>query len=881
MSNYEINPIILCEKISHSIKNYILTTMSINSRFDKLKKDFVSLVEKKKFIEGPYVEGLPDFEKGRSLNELLLRNSGFLHNDFSNLPSIILDRKLHKHQDEALNLACKGKNIIVATGTGSGKTEAFLYPIIDKLLKEESNLYNPGVRVIIIYPLNALANDQLYFRIAPLICTQLQNKNLTFGRYTSDTKPNSSRKEMETEILKNKKIREIFGEKLPLNWLLTREEMLDRPPHILITNYAMLEHILLLPKNSALFQNNRLNTIILDEIHTYSGAQASEVALLIRKLKNKLGIKEGIQVFGTSASLAKGLEANHNLISFAKDLFGEDIHKVIRGRRVPNSKLVSNSKKFSIPLDSWIAIRDFLSTYLSESPVPDEDELIEAWNTILTEDGIPKLRNNSFKKALFEKFQNSREFAHIANILAERESISFKELASLIFNSTEKNDHLISYNALSTILYLGSIARESETSYSLLPCRYHVISNSINGLSVTIDNSNNGSYELKDSRIHFDEINKKYYFQLYTCRRCGQLFIEAFYDEENNIISNKSFSETGSYLERVVFMLNAQNTNIIREDEEGNSLENIGDDFKWFINTKTWQRVREDGPNVVTLIKVNTRKYDDERVSYVSACPNCGGKTTGAINEIITPFYPSNEALNSLITHIVIESLPKNKTNYNALLNGRKILAFSDNRQDAAYFAPFFQRTSNDIAIRSILKNTIYNKNGIIYFADLIYEVETYLKDNDAYVLFDIDGKIVTNTRKKTEILAGLITAELCTPIIKKISLEYLGILLVYYSNVKEIAEILKPLVGEEFHNDLIGIINFCLSTIRLQKAVSPIVNGLSLTEEEIFGVHCYKSSFQLYKESRTNYVKGFLPKENTSYQNIRTGLATIKWTKS
>ncbi len=100
----------------------------------------------------------------------------------------------------------------------------------------------------------------------------------------------ATRNDEEAKIRDNERLMTLLGGRIPGNWLLTREEMLANPPKILLTNYAMLEHLLLLPRNAPLFKHSTLQTIVLDEIHTYSGAQATEVAFLLRKLKTRLGI---------------------------------------------------------------------------------------------------------------------------------------------------------------------------------------------------------------------------------------------------------------------------------------------------------------------------------------------------------------------------------------------------------------------------------------------------------------------------------------------------------------------------------------------------------------------------------------------------------------
>lgn len=877
-NKFEINPVELAAKIEESVKRYILTVMGLNSNYPKLSDAFKKLIMGKKLLKGPYVEALPDFEKGKPIEKLLIKNGGFLHNDFENLPDNILKRKLHKHQEEALKLAANSKNIIVATGTGSGKTETFLFPIIDKILKEGDAL-SRGVRALIIYPMNALANDQLYFRIAPLLTNQLKNTNITFGRYTSDIKPGVSRTEIISELKQNNKLMEVLNNDIPGNWLLTRDEMLRNPPNILITNYAMLEHILLLPKNRGLFQYSQLNTIVLDEIHTYSGAQASEVAFLLRKLKNYLGINQGIQVFGTSASLASEEDADVNLKKFASDLFGESVHEIIRGKRIPHSKLESNAnKRFKLQMNEWLEIGEFLGCYREVNE--NNTSIINDWNEYFYSNEIPKIEGDNFKQALFKVFYKNDELCKISDILANNQIISFESLCDEIFSDSSDNkaDKL---KALSAIFYLGMLAKENEFSYPLLPCRYHISVNSINGISVSLGNSDEGWIELRDERVGYDENTDTPYFQLFTCRRCGQPYIEAFYDDTNNNISNRSFSKEGSYLERVVFKLGNKNENLINEDPEGDALIENSNIDKWVIDTNTWRRIRTENTNTVSLIKVEMKNKEDERLAYVTSCINCGSSARGAIPEILTPFHPGNEALSSLITHIVIESVP-GEDNTELPLSGKKILTFSDNRQDAAYFAPFFQRTSNDIAIRSAIRNTIYERNDKIPLTEFHYEIKNYLIENDSYILFDENGDLITNNHKKEEVLAGLITAELCTPISRRLSLESLGILRADYEGINKIAEEIESYVPEKNRKHILEIIKFCLDTMRLSKAISKPSFNVDLTDEFYFGVHSYKSTFEIYKTNSTKHIHGFIPQEGTNRMNIRTKflINSLGWKK-
>ena len=142
-----------------------------------------------------------------------------------------LDRPLYVHQETALLKCLAGKNIVVSTGTGSGKTESFLYPILCELAKEkEEGTLNPGVRALIIYPMNALANDQVE-RLRDILddCPEI-----TYGSYTGQTRHKLSDALNEYKILNS-------GRLPKENELISRDQMIDTPPNILTTNYAMLE----------------------------------------------------------------------------------------------------------------------------------------------------------------------------------------------------------------------------------------------------------------------------------------------------------------------------------------------------------------------------------------------------------------------------------------------------------------------------------------------------------------------------------------------------------------------------------------------------------------------------------------------------------------
>lgn len=518
----ENNPLILYRNLRDTLKRYIPTTLPISRNYPKLKQEFQNLLDKEELVKGPYIEALPDFEKGALLRNLLINNNGFLHNAFSQLPDSLLERALHSHQQEALISACRDKeSLLVATGTGSGKTECFLYPLAHQLLSDPDP-EEVGVRCLLIYPMNALANDQLYYRIAPLFGLQLAEQKISFGRFTSQIRANISRDEEESRLHENEKLMQALNGKIPSHWRLTREEMLERPPKILVTNYAMLEHLLLLPRNAPLFAHNSLKSIVLDEIHTYQGAQATEVAFLLRKLKNRLNIDRPLQVFGTSASLPTGTENDEKILSFAKDLFGENVHRVIRGTRTPHVRLQQKQDTlFNLDATAWCGIGKVLNQMIADDYIDQKE-----WSSLLDEEGIsnkvpPLNMDIPFCHSLEEVFAKNCEIRKVSEILNKGGALEFKKLAELVFGSNDEQ----ACAALSAIIHVGMLAKADDNGFPLLPGRYHIATNSIEGVSVLPSvTDSEGWSAIKTYRFYEDE--KGIYYPLLVCRKCGQPFIE-------------------------------------------------------------------------------------------------------------------------------------------------------------------------------------------------------------------------------------------------------------------------------------------------------------------------------------------------------------------
>ncbi len=322
----------------------------------------------------PLLELRPEYEgAGRSLADSAAAAGA--DPDLAALASLGLikgvpELELYRHQEEALHAGVqRGSHMVITAGTGSGKTESFLLPVLSSLLQESRTWRKDGqpggdwwsadkgkfvpqrsgggdraaVRTIILYPMNALVDDQLIRLRRALDSDAVRSwldehragNRFYFGRYTGSTPVTGSRSNSlaERELRRYLRATERRGEqarslaterndedlqffvpRLDGAEMRSRWDMADAPPDILITNYSMLNVLLLRERDSHFFDSTRAwlenpenqFTLVVDELHTYRGTAGSEVAYLLRNLKHRLGLDsrpDQFRVLAASASL--------------------------------------------------------------------------------------------------------------------------------------------------------------------------------------------------------------------------------------------------------------------------------------------------------------------------------------------------------------------------------------------------------------------------------------------------------------------------------------------------------------------------------------------------------------------------------------------------
>ncbi|MEG3439468.1 DEAD/DEAH box helicase [Pannus brasiliensis CCIBt3594] len=766
--NPYLNPIAVTEQPRQDLIRYLLTAYPL--RDPHLRYALRQQLEQPGTIwQYPYLEGSQPYRSANSIQQLI--ESGVLHPAIGDL-FIPANRSLYLHQERAVrSILEKRENIVVATGTGSGKTECFLIPILDTLLKEGENSLTKrrGVRVLILYPMNALVNDQVK-RLRQLLCRQ-KRPRIRFGFYTSRTEsePKQARKLLAEELkaysiedlrklfpleeLKSNRLeeREILLEeavkKVSAIQVLSREECWNDPPHILLTNYSMLEHMMIRPKErSEIFENSRdsFQFLIVDEAHTYNGATGTEVSLLLKRLKNAIGIEgEGkIRCIATSASLGdRSVDAA--VLQFAGQLFGEKFAGVIRGDRVTAQARLGEPYREDSATDR--PIREILST-LSLPPLTAS---LEEWSERLRQfvpvevlqsarEGIEAIESDNSDRSANDRTHRFLWFALKRNPLFHRlidilsrnpapwyEIARSSELWDSEIPETVGEDPAVQLQlekALAYLVQLGTLARENPDDLPLLPVRLHLLFRGLEGVYACINSACPGAVPDPDApdrppyygRLYLNEKHTcddcdSPVLELGSCRQCGQAYAFAALDK-NSRLETLPRSNLALQDNPKIYTLTTGALDSITEEEDNGEVE---EDL--FSAPKTFFIDRKDGwlgtPSPENFPPVTTepgfalawhRQKTDKKLEgcYLPKCAACGSRSirSRSINRFVT--Y-TDEPLQAMIDSL-FDLLPEPEEDRKKA-SRRKLLSFSDGRQDAAFFASDYQRNHTETIYRQMV----------------------------------------------------------------------------------------------------------------------------------------------------------------------------------
>ena len=513
------NVIEASRKITEEYKQYLSTMFDIaDPEYKKLFSDALS--KEGEFGTGPYLDVSDSFEKGMTIKALVEEST--ISGDFLKL-SKYKDMTLHHHQEETLRKSLQGGNMIVSTGTGSGKTECFTIPVLNELMREaeearkKGESLKPGVRAILVYPMNALANDQ----VDRLRKTLIDYPEITFGSYTGQTKYTEKTRgkiegAYEQYIRLNKKREDDIRLRTPLkNEILSRERMKKEPPHILITNYAMLEYLMLRPEDNVFFDGKYAKNwrfIILDEAHSYSGSTGIEVSMLLRRLQAKLApsLKRPIQFFLTSATLGDE-DSNEDVAKFAENLTGQQflVDNIVRAVRIKRQPV---SLTYKLDPDFY----GFVDKLIDDGY--EDAEIIKR-----TKEKYPniELNSNSLSAFLFDLLLKDKTYWKIKTWLNEP-----KNVVEICKEMSWNEDELSSFVEVAS--------RASKNGEKLFDSRYHSFLRASEGVFITLPPHKTLTLH-RVNKVVDDHKNEWRAFEAVTCKNCHALYLLG-YEKDHKLV---------------------------------------------------------------------------------------------------------------------------------------------------------------------------------------------------------------------------------------------------------------------------------------------------------------------------------------------------------
>lgn len=708
----QFNPIEVAEEIRTSYRDYIASTIHIDD--ENLQEQLTSILDKEAaFAKGPFLQATPPYTKGKTVRELV--DEGVLCRSMLCLGGgdsrkFNPDRPLYLHQVRAIRKAAQGHNYAVVTGTGSGKTECFLLPIVNDILTEfERDGSSAGIRAILLYPMNALANDQLK-RLREL----LVGTDITFGRYTGDTEEREDK-----ALLK-------WNEENPDavridNEIISREEIRRNPPNILLTNYSMLEYLLLRPEDAPLFGpvfGLKWRHIAIDEAHVYSGALGTEVAFLIRRLKARIAAETGHtphpQCYATSATIGSD-EEQYLVAKFAEDLFGEpftstgDLDVITSIQDSPVDALDPDPWG-TLPLDSWQLLRDALEE-------EDDDKKSAAILKILTDSNAPSSIVARYTKAETHLLGLGSVLLGEASsaALVRRTSKDLIDLTSLVemdrIGISGLGHDSESINVLAAMVEVLSQAQRSD-GIPILSSRYHSFLRAPEGLFINLYTKKLSAD--KTLEVPYKDKGMTPVYEVAVCRHCGQVYILG--TQKNGIngsgpmLSSRHVGTDADdeFVPHTYYRL-------LADGEEPDASETS----MWLCPICGSLHSEEEGGKHAFAhesckrIPIALGESDKNTATEENAkCYHCGYQNPFAIQTMRV----SPEAAGSVICYDLVREVPPFKKPKKAGLFSKhtneakragSVICFSDRRQDAAFFAPSMDRTYGSVTRRQIIRKAV------------------------------------------------------------------------------------------------------------------------------------------------------------------------------
>ena len=688
-----------CSFIKEEFSEYLRSTFDIRDQtyrnlfFDHLEE------MKSDLYKGPYLKATLPFAPGKSIQEMI--DEGAIHLDFLRLGGIpeIKDRPLYLHQEKAIRKIESGRSVVITTGTGSGKTECFLFPILDSIIKEmAAGDTTLGVRAIMLFPMNALINDQIdrirdYLRGFPQI---------KFAFFTGET-PQKAPKKQE-------------GEPAPTNELTSREEIRKTPPHILFTNFSMLEYLLIRPEDKSVISADSLKKLkyfIMDEAHTYKGTLAIEISYLLKRVMGMA--RHPAQFILTSATLGDGKNDLQNIVNFAKSLTGAAFAQ--------DDIIFSETTPLPV-LGQYIHIepKDILEMLEHEEDYGELIKLVSKYGITVPADFTP---SNIVYSALSQDMLVRELYALCRN------PIEFR----IVLAAIRSKDHAYTEKSLNALIQLISFANSpGKWGRKLFDIKYHMFVKAPDACFITLGK------DPQLSLVNCTTINGKKAFKIGICQNCKTPFIMGRSDNDDHVLmTDDEIDIDETYAVKQTKLEYYLISSLLTPYEKDNVLNAKGTTDEYIVCSKCGKIRRKDGTDSiepcscgthheVELIRYQEKQrkgVDDEELNAnnIGECPVCEYSASGS--GVVLGFHVGKDRATALLAQMLYQSLPQKtetiisedissffgKPNPVVRKEPKQFLAFSDGRQQAAFFSKFVNE-NNDRFLKKAIVWKILQDNG-------------------------------------------------------------------------------------------------------------------------------------------------------------------------
>ena len=701
-----LNPIVFTENVVKSFVRYQLTTYAFaDERLREQMRGLLSLdsTRRSPLLKGPYVSLSRPFRQGAAVTDLI--GEGLLHpNMRQRIPKAITH--LYGHQEESIREAAAGMTTLVSTGTGSGKTECFLYPIISKCLELRDEGVPSGISAVLVYPMNALAEDQL-MRLRSL----LAGTGITFGMYVGKTPEHenevagirlgqgASRADYEAKVRQTRE-RGSAETVFPPEELCSREAMRipGGQPRILLTNTKQLELLLTRQKDVELFADARLDFLVFDEAHTFKGAQGAETACLIRRLRAFCGRQAQDTVcIATSATIVDEQDPDAAR-TFASRFFGVGAGRVATiGEAYESSVWTSDRFVPPQPREDAALLLEACVTAV-EAPEGDVAEAVRGVYRRLADRELP---SGDWPEALNRELAANEVAFQLSELLVEPRALD--ELSGLLEPPLGRP---IAEAEILSWLTLGAAAR-----YEGRPLLRPVVHGFIRGVSGAVVSFPDGDTPLlwlaAEDEIESTGGEQHAHLPVLTCTTCGQhYFVTALKDFEyaaarpagGDASGDSSFWEPLEETQggvRVLLVDSVVGGAVDEDLDEGDRTSAIHlCRHCGALHPDPVSRCLSCGVvgEAVKLFAVRQNKDNPGKLTSCLSCGTRGRRIGGLYREPAKPV----RAVNVADVHVLAQDMIHHSER-------PRLLVFCDNRQDAAFQAGWMKDHARRFRLRALM----------------------------------------------------------------------------------------------------------------------------------------------------------------------------------